>query len=52
MLSSNMGPRLSMLEQVETIVSPKMSWGQRLGNAVDAIMADAAPLCDMRTNRA
>ena len=32
---------------VEALVLPKMSWGQRLGNAVDAVMADSAPLCDM-----
>ena len=47
MLSSKLGPRLSLLEQVEAIASPKTSWGQRLGNAVDASTVDAAPLCDM-----
>ena len=45
--SSKLDPRHSVLEQVEAIVSPKTSWGQRLGNAVDAVMIDAAPLCDM-----
>lgn len=45
--SSKLDPRHSVLEQVEAIVSPKTSWGQRLGNAVDAVMVDAAPLCDM-----
>ena len=44
--SSKLDPRHSVLEQVEAIVSPKTSWGQRLGNAVDAVMVDTAPLCD------
>ena len=45
--SSKLDPRHSVLEQVEAIVSPKTSWGQRLGHAVDAVIVDAAPLCDV-----
>lgn len=41
--SSQLDPRHSVLEQVESIVSPKSTWGQRLGDAVDAMMTEAAP---------
>ena len=36
-----------VLVEAEAIMLPKTSWGQRLGNAVDAVMVDLAPLCDM-----
>ena len=29
--------------QVESIVSPKTTWSQRLGDAVDAVMCESAP---------
>jgi aarF domain-containing kinase len=41
--SSQLDPRHSVLEQVESIVSPQTTWAQRLGDAVDAIMTEAAP---------
>ena len=33
--------------QVEAIVSPKSSWGQRLGKAVDIVMTEQAPLAGL-----
>ncbi|CAL8470433.1 g9975 [Coccomyxa elongata] len=41
--SSQLDPRHSVLEQVESIVSPKTTWSQRLGDAVDAVMCESAP---------
>ena len=38
---------LACVLQVEAIVSPKTTWGQRLGRAVDTVMAEQAPLAGL-----